>query len=77
MDGTRKAKKVIAQFRHGGMNLIFRSMHDCADYFNEIMMGQVNAEQIRRIINGPGLFTYVDELDGRTVEVFLDYLYEE
>lgn len=76
-DMSRRAKQVIAvPYNKTTGAMVFKSTHDCADYFNELMVKNLNSEQIRRIIEGNGLLSYTDIDTGNITEVFLDYLCE-
>lgn len=65
--------KVIAFECHGN-NLIFSSLNDACEYYNGISDKQIHVEQMRRIINGDGLWQYIE--NGKTREVFFDILEE-
>lgn len=67
----RSPQQVIAYERHG-VNLIFRSINDACDYYNGLSDKQIHVEQMRRIINGDGLWQYTE--NGNTKEVFFDIL---
>lgn len=63
--------KVIAYERHG-KNIIFDSINDACEYYRGISNSQIHVEQMRRIIDGDGLWQYTE--NGKTKEVFFDIL---